>query len=195
MMKTLFQANISNEELAALPLAQFPGRITVVNKEELLEEACAELLAQPMIGFDTETRPSFTSGVSNKVALLQLSTPDHCFLFRLCRVPLNKTLARVLEHPGVLKIGAAVRDDIKGMQKLRHYKPAGFVDLQSIVGDYGIEEKSVRKMAALTLGFRISKAQRLSNWEAATLTPAQQLYAATDAWVSLEIYRKLLSVK
>lgn len=194
-MNTPFQANISNEELAALPLAQFPGRITVVDREEMLAEACAELMGRRAIGFDTETRPSFTSGISNKVALLQLSTPDHCFLFRLCKLRLDKALIRVLESPDVLKIGAAVRDDIKGMQKLRHYKPAGFIDLQSIVENYGIAEKSVRKMAAVTLGIRISKAQRLSNWEASTLTPAQQLYAATDAWVSLEIYRKLLSFK
>lgn len=194
-MNTPFQANISNEELAALPLAQFPGRITVVDREEMLAEACAELMGRRAIGFDTETRPSFTSGISNKVALLQLSTPDHCFLFRLCKLRLDKALIRVLENPDVLKIGAAVRDDIKGMQKLRHYRPAGFIDLQSIVENYGIAEKSVRKMAAVTLGIRISKAQRLSNWEASTLTPAQQLYAATDAWVSLEIYRKLLSFK
>lgn len=194
-MNTPFQANISNEELAALPLAQFPGRITVVDREEMLAEACAELMSRRAIGFDTETRPSFTSGISNKVALLQLSTPDHCFLFRLCKLRLDKALIRVLESPDVLKIGAAVRDDIKGMQKLRHYRPAGFIDLQSIVENYGIAEKSVRKMAAVTLGIRISKAQRLSNWEASTLTPAQQLYAATDAWVSLEIYRKLLSFK
>ncbi|MBE5033838.1 3'-5' exonuclease [Gallalistipes aquisgranensis] len=194
-MNTPFQANISNEELAALPLAQFPGRITVVDREEMLAEACAELMGRRAIGFDTETRPSFTSGISNKVALLQLSTPDHCFLFRLCKLRLDKALIRVLESPDVLKIGAAVRDDIKGMQKLRHYRPAGFIDLQSIVENYGIAEKSVRKMAAVTLGIRISKAQRLSNWEASTLTPAQQLYAATDAWVSLEIYRKLLSFK
>ncbi len=194
-MNTPFQANISNEELAALPLAQFPGRITVVDREEMLAEACAELMSRRAIGFDTETRPSFTSGISNKVALLQLSTPDHCFLFRLCKLRLDKALIRVLESPDILKIGAAVRDDIKGMQKLRHYRPAGFIDLQSIVENYGIAEKSVRKMAAVTLGIRISKAQRLSNWEASTLTPAQQLYAATDAWVSLEIYRKLLSFK
>ena len=194
-MNTPFQANISNEELAALPLAQFPGRITVVDREEMLAEACAELMSRRAIGFDTETRPSFTSGISNKVALLQLSTPDHCFLFRLCKLRLDKALIRVLESPDVLKIGAAVRDDIKGMQKLRHYRPAGFIDLQSIVENYGIAEKSVRKMAAVTLGIRISKALRLSNWEASTLTPAQQLYAATDAWVSLEIYRKLLSFK
>ncbi len=194
-MNTPFQANISNEELAALPLAQFPGRITVVDREEMLAEACAELMGRRAIGFDTETRPSFTSGISNNVALLQLSTPDHCFLFRLCKLRLDKALIRVLESPDVLKIGAAVRDDIKGMQKLRHYRPAGFIDLQSIVENYGIAEKSVRKMAAVTLGIRISKAQRLSNWEASTLTPAQQLYAATDAWVSLEIYRKLLSFK
>lgn len=194
-MNTPFQANISNEELAALPLAQFPGRITVVDREEMLAEACAELMGRRAIGFDTETRPSFTSGISNKVALLQLSTPDHCFLFRLCKLRLDKALIRVLESPDILKIGAAVRDDIKGMQKLRHYRPAGFIDLQSIVENYGIAEKSVRKMAAVTLGIRISKAQRLSNWEASTLTPAQQLYAATDAWVSLEIYRKLLSFK
>ena len=194
-MNTPFQANISNEELAALPLAQFPGRTTVVDREEMLAEACAELMGRRAIGFDTETRPSFTSGISNKVALLQLSTPDHCFLFRLCKLRLDKALIRVLESPDVLKIGAAVRDDIKGMQKLRHYRPAGFIDLQSIVENYGIAEKSVRKMAAVTLGIRISKAQRLSNWETSTLTPAQQLYAATDAWVSLEIYPRLLSFK
>jgi len=143
------------------------------------------------VGFDTETRPAFTAGNSNKVALLQLSTPERCYLMRLCCMRLDKAIVRVLEKPGLIKVGAAVRDDVKALVALRRFRPGGFLDLQSIVGSYGIHELSLRKMAAIVLGIRISKAQRLSNWEAMELTLPQQLYAATDAWVALEIYNRL----
>ncbi len=163
----------------------------VVDTSEAITQACEYLSTQELIGFDTETRPSFTKGVSNKVSLLQLASGEKAFLFRLNKIALERPILRLLESRTTLKIGAAIRDDIRGLQQLRQFNPRGFIDLQSLVGNYGIAELSVRKMAAITLGVKISKAQRLSNWEAARLTPAQQLYAATDAWISREIYLKL----
>ena len=177
-----FQESITNEEVNGLPVGAFSGEIVVVDTPAAFEEACAYLATQPLIGFDTETRPSFSKGVTNKVSLLQLSSGERAFLFRLNKIALEKPLLRLMESPSVTKIGAAIRDDT----------PKGFIDLQSIVGQYGITDLSLRKMAAITLQIKVSKAQRLSNWEAANLTPAQQLYAATDAWVSREIYVRLI---
>lgn len=187
-MEQKYRENISNEEVNALPVGAFGGQIVVVDTPEAIALACEYLAAQPVIGFDTETRPSFTKGVSNKVSLLQLSSGERSFLFRLNKIALERPILRLMESRTTIKIGAAIRDDIKGLQQLRQFNPRGFIDLQSIVGQYGIAELSVRKMAAITLGVKISKAQRLSNWEAASLTPAQQLYAATDAWISRQIY-------
>ncbi len=186
-----FAPNITDEELAGLPSGGFEGQCVIVDTPEQINEACNYLLQYPVIGFDTETRPSFSKGVSYSVSLLQLSGPDRCYLFRLNKVRLDKAIIKVLESPKVVKVGAAIHDDIKTLRKLRRFRPEGFIDLQTIVGNFGIEAKSVRKMTAIALGIRISKAQRLSNWEAATLTPAQQLYAATDAWACREIYLKL----
>lgn len=190
-MEPMYRENISNEEVNALPVGAFGGQIVVVDTSEAITQACEYLSSQELIGFDTETRPSFTKGVSNKVSLLQLSSGEKAFLFRLNKIALERPILRLLESRTTIKIGAAIRDDIRGLQQLRQFNPRGFIDLQSLVGQYGIAELSVRKMAAITLGVKISKAQRLSNWEAASLTPAQQLYAATDAWISREIYLKL----
>ncbi len=187
-METSFKASITSEEINLLPVGAFEGDIAVVDTPEAVGEACAYLSERPVIGFDTETRPAFTKGVTNRVALLQLSSGERAFLFRLNRIALERPIIRLLEDEKVIKIGAAIRDDLKGLQKFRHFTPGGFIDLQSIVGDYGITDLSVRKLAAITMGIKISKAQRLSNWEAQQLTPAQQRYAATDAWVSREIY-------
>ena len=185
---------ITNEELAELPIARFEGQITVVDSEEQIPGACAYLLGQPRIGFDTETRPSFKPGAPmNRVALLQLSGPDRAFLFRLNCIPFHPALLELLTSPDVLKIGAAVPGDLHALQQVHAFVPGGFVDLQSVVRTFGIDELSVRKMSAIVLGARVSKAQRLSNWEAVTLTPAQQMYAATDAWICLEIHSRLMS--
>ena len=190
--KNRFVPKIGNEETAALPAVEFGGAICVVDREEQVEAACEELMRQPMIGFDTETRPSFRPGVMYRVALLQLSAPERCYLFRLNRIALSKPLLQLLESPEVLKIGADVAGDLRSLRQLRRFRDGGFVDLQTLAPAWGIEEKSLRKLSAIVLGKRVSKAQRLSNWEAATLTPKQQLYAATDAWVCTEIYRRLL---
>lgn len=191
----MFQPTIDNDSVAALPAARFDGRIVVVDSEELVDAACQELERCNIIGFDTETRPSFRSGVSYKVSLLQLSTPTTCFLFRLCRIRLSNRILKILGSRRILKIGADVTGDIRSLHALREFKADGFVDLQNEVARWGIEERSLRKLSAIVLGERVSKAQRLSNWEAGVLTEQQRDYAATDAWVCIKILEGLQRVK
>ncbi|MBR6630916.1 MAG: 3'-5' exonuclease domain-containing protein 2, partial [Alistipes sp.] len=145
-----------------------------------------------IIGFDTETRPSFKVGVSHKVSLLQLSTSDCCYLFRLCRIRLDNRILKILGSRRIIKVGADVAGDIRSLHALRQFTADGFIDLQHEAPHWGIEEKSLRKLSAIVLNERVSKAQRLSNWEAGTLTEQQQEYAATDAWVCLKIFDRLL---
>ena len=192
MEKRTFQQHISNEDTAKLPAVLFDGPIVIVDDEKQVEAACRDLASSPVLGFDTETRPSFKAGVTYRVALLQLSTPTVCYLFRLNKIPLAKPILQLLEDRRVLKIGADVAGDLRSLRQIRHFRDGGFVDLQGIAPEWGIGEKSLRKLSAIVLGRRVSKAQRLSNWEAATLTDKQQLYAATDAWVCTRIYEQLL---
>lgn len=186
-----YKNTISNDELKELPLGAYEGPVEVIETPEALEEACSYLLGCKVIGFDTETKPSFKAGVTNKVSLIQLSTADRCFLFRICRTRLDKMLLKVLESRKVLKVGVDVGGDIRNLLKIRHFRPNGFIELQQEVVRFGIEDKSLRKIAGIVLGCSISKAQRLSNWESRVLTPAQVRYAATDAWVCLKIYEQL----
>ncbi len=183
-----FRATISNDEVSGLGLGNFEGRIVVVDSEATMLEAEKVLGSAEVIGFDTETRPSFSKGVHYSVSLLQLSTGTTAFLFRLKKISLSQGMLGILSNPRILKIGAAIRDDIRILRAVSEFKPEGFIDLQSIVGEWGIQEISVRKMAAIVMGIRVSKAQRLSNWEATVLTGAQMDYAAMDAWVCREIY-------
>ena len=187
-----FTDKISNEETAALPAIEFKGEIRIIEHERDIVPACKFLMKQAVVGFDTETRPSFRPGVTFRVSLLQLSPPQLCFLFRLNKIPLAKPILQVLETDSILKIGADVAGDLRSLRQIRHFRDGGFVDLQSIASEWGIEDKSLRKLSAIVLRQRVSKAQRLSNWEAATLTDKQKLYAATDAWVCTAIYDKLL---
>ena len=187
-----FIDKISNEQTALLPAVEFRGEIRIVEHERDIAAACKTLAEQPVIGFDTETRPSFRPGVTCRVSLLQLSTPTVCYLFRLNKIPLAKPILQLLEDRRILKIGADVAGDLRSLRQIRHFRDGGFVDLQGIAPEWGIGEKSLRKLSAIVLGRRVSKAQRLSNWEAATLTDKQQLYAATDAWVCTRIYEQLL---
>lgn len=187
-----FLSTIDNDSVASLPAARFPGRIVIVDSEEQIEAACLDLQRSAVIGFDTETRPSFRAGVSYKVSLLQLSTHETCYLFRLCHIRLDNRILKILGSRRIIKVGASVAGDIRALHALRSFKADGFVDLQNEAERWGIEEKSLRKLSAITLGERVSKAQRLSNWEAETLTAQQQDYAATDAWVCVRILDELL---
>lgn len=190
-----FQSTIDNDTVASLPAARFAGRIVIVDKNEQIEEACNDLKRYDVIGFDTETRPSFRAGVSYKVGLLQLSTPDTCYLFRLSHIRLDNRILKILGSRQILKIGADVTGDIRALHALRNFHADGFVDLQVEASRWGIEEKSLRKLSAIVLNMRVSKAQRLSNWEAEILTQQQQEYAATDAWVCIEIMKELQRVE
>ncbi len=190
---TPLESTISNEATAQMPALIFKGNIVVVDNEEHIEEACRDLASHTILGFDTETRPSFKAGTSYKVSLLQLSTPNTCYLFRLNKISLAKPIMQILESDQIAKLGADVAGDIRSLNQIRFFKGRGFIDLQGDIWEWGVNEKSLRKMSAITLGHRISKAQRLSNWEAASLTKQQQQYAATDAWACIEIYNKLQS--
>ena len=196
MFKTrMFQISISPEEISALELASFPGEIVLVDREgEELDQALRYLKRQRVLGFDTETRPTFSPDQhSTGTALLQLSGGGKAFLFRLKKIGLPRSLAAILANPSIIKVGAATLDDVRGLQKITQFSPRGFVDLQSIVNEYGIRDKSVKKMTAIILGVKISKAQQLSNWEAEHLSESQQRYAATDAWVCREMYLRLMA--
>jgi ribonuclease D len=190
-----FQHSIDADVIKDLPVAGFEGRVVVVNNHDKLLKACEHLSEQSIIGFDTETRPSFKAGVSYNVSLIQLSTADTCYLIRLNSVPMERPLMKILESRHILKVGVDVQGDIRNLNKIRHFRAGGFVELQKEVEAFGIEDKSLRKMAAIILGVGVSKAQRLSNWEAKELTAAQLRYAATDAWICLEMYKKLLASK
>lgn len=187
----MYRESIDKLELAELPLIQFEGRITLIETKEDYQESVDYLSGQKLLGFDTETKPAFKKGVYNEVALLQLSTVDRAFLFRLNKIGLPNGLKAILENCAIQKIGVAIRDDIKALQKINNFNPGGFVELQDHVKDFGIQDFSLKKLSAIVLGFRISKSQRVTNWEASDLTEAQQIYAATDAWISHRIYESL----
>ncbi|MBR5610573.1 MAG: 3'-5' exonuclease domain-containing protein 2 [Bacteroidales bacterium] len=188
-----FAESISVEEIEQLELASFDGPIIVVDQiNEDYAEAVDYLCAQSVIGFDTETKPCFQANQPrNKMALLQLAGPEKVYLFRLHAVGLPKPVAAILADPNIVKVGAAVKDDIRGLQKYTKFTPKNFVDLQIIGADYGIQDKSVKKMAAIIMGVKVSKAQQLSNWEAPVLSGPQLKYAAIDAWICREMYLKL----
>lgn len=190
-----FAESISVEEIEQLELATFDGPIIVVDKiNEDYAEAVDYLSAQSVLGFDTETKPCFQPHQPrNQMALLQLSGPDKAYLFRLHSVGLPKPVASILANPNIVKVGAAVKDDIRGLQKYLKFTAKNFVDLQIIGQDYGIKDKSVKKMAAIIMGVKVSKAQQLSNWEAPVLSGPQLKYAAIDAWICREMYLKLKS--
>ena len=190
----MFKISVSPEEIGALELASFPGEIVVVDSEgDAYYRALRYLKRQKVLGFDTETRPTFSPDQhSSGTALLQLSGSGKAILFRLKTLGLPRPLASILANPSITKVGAATLDDVRGLQKLCQFVPKGFVDLQNMVWEYGIRDKSVKKMTAIILGVKISKAQQLSNWEAEHLSESQQRYAATDAWVCREMYLKLL---
>ncbi len=188
----MFQPTITNEEIAQMPPLAFGGTIVLIEDEAGQQEAAKILSKCTTIGFDTESRAVFKKGQKNQIALLQLSTERVAFLIRLNKTPLSRGIVKILQSRRVRKVGVAVRDDIKDLQALTPFHSNSFIDLQKIVGDYGIHDISLKKISAIVMGGRVSKAQRLSNWSAQILTPVQMEYAATDAWVSLEIYNKLI---
>ena len=184
---------ISKEEVAELPIEFFAGRIIVVDHKSKVEKAVADLMEHSKLGFDTETRPTFKRGQVHKVALMQLSTIDACYLFRLNKIGYPDALDDIICNPDIKKIGLSLRDDFAAIRKRSDKKPQNFIDLQSFVDEYGIDDNGLQRIYAILFGKKISKNQRLSNWEASYLTEPQKNYAAMDAWACLHIYNHLIT--
>ena len=190
-MKNKYRENLTPEELAKYDLSWFKGKIVIVDDLKIFKRIIPELQDKKVLGFDTETRPSFRKGRKNKVSLIQLAISDLACLFRINRIGIPGELVEILADPEVIKAGVAVHDDIRYLKQVRKFNPEGFVDLQKLVKEHSITSSGLKKLAAIILGFRISKRQQVTDWEAEELTEAQQIYAATDAWVCYEIYKKL----
>lgn len=183
-------------KIAELEKVQFSGRIVVIQSEEEAKKAVSYLLSQPIIGLDTETRPSFVKGGNhNKVALLQVATLKTCFLFRLNYIGMPECVKQLLGDKKVTKVGLSWHDDLRMLQHRDDFVPGEFVELQDYVKQIGIKDMSLQKLYANIFGKKISKSQRLTNWEADVLTEAQKVYAATDAWACIKLYQEINRLK
>lgn len=187
----IVKRTITKEDISDMPKATFEGKIITICTEKDAERAVEFLSQYPAVGIDSETRPSFVKGQMHKVSLLQIATEGHCFLFRLNLMGFHKALVNFLENPAIVKVGLSLKDDFMALHRRAPFKQQSCIELQEFVKPFGIQDKSLQKIYAILFGHKISKSQRLSNWEAETLSPSQQQYAATDAWTCLKIYNLL----
>lgn len=185
--------SITKEQLSQLPLVEFQGQIHIIDSASDAKQAIDRLSTAGIVGFDTETKPSFKKGRTNIVSLIQISTESDCYLFRINKFGFTLPLVDFIQNPDVTKIGLSLRDDFHVLHRLAPFEPQSFIELQTFVADYCISDASLQKIYAIIFGRRISKSQRLSNWEAESLTVQQQSYASIDAWACLRIYRHLKS--
>lgn len=193
MHQTTIKLSIPKDTLSKMPAAEFKGNIHLIETAADARTALRYLSRCRMVGFDTETRPSFRKGCAFKVALVQISTEDSCFLFRINKTGFMEPLREFLANESIIKVGLSVKDDFHGLHKIEEFEPAGFIELQEYVREFGITDASLTKINGIVFGERISKGQRLTNWEAAELTAAQQHYASLDAWACLNLYHYLSS--
>ena len=181
--------------LADLPRVLFPGHIEVVISESDAERAVQYLMKQPVLGFDTETRPSFTKGRQYAVSLLQVCGGGVCFLFRLNRIGIPQCLIKLLEDKKKTKVALSWHDDLHMLSQRKRFKAGTFIELQNVAGQMGIQDMSLQKLYANIFGEKISKGQRLSNWDADNLSEAQKQYAATDAWACIQLYKEMMRMQ
>jgi len=189
--KPLFQEYVTPEEVNSLPLSYYEGKIVLINQADRVADAVKEINKYRVIGFDTETRPAFVKGQFYHISLVQLAIPNRVFLFRLNTCGFGKSLIDLFSNSKILKVGVGLRDDIIGLQKLQDFNSEGFCEIHKYVEELGVRNTGLRKLAAILLEVRISKGQQTSNWENPILNENQLRYAATDAWVCLEMYNLL----
>ncbi|MEO9484466.1 MAG: 3'-5' exonuclease [Ekhidna sp.] len=190
-MNSRFAEHITKEDLRSLPLLAFEGKIHTLDTEEDCYEAVKELRRFDVVGFDTEKKPTFTKGEYNHTAMVQLSTMENAYLFRLNNMGYPTALFDFMADESILKLGISIDDDLKDLNKAREFNPKNFTDLNDVVRELGVKHMGVKKLAAVFLESRISKNQQVSNWENQILSPAQLKYAATDAWICMAIYQQL----
>lgn len=190
-MNPKYKEEITKDELKALPCLEYAGAINIVDTTALLKDMIQQLQGESMVGFDTESRPSFKKGVEHGVSLIQISTPQVSYLVRNQMIADTSPLVAFFEDKRIWKVGLSLGDDLQRLGKLYAFKAQNFIDLQKVVGEFGILALSLKKIAGIVLGMRISKGQQLSNWETKVLTDKQQQYAAIDAWAPYLIYTRL----
>lgn len=191
----VIQDKYDKKKIQTLPCVHFEGRIIVIFTAKDADKAVNYLMTQPILGFDTETRPTFKKGQMHQVALLQVATHDTCFLFRLNKIGLTDAMVRMLEDKTITKVGLSLQDDMRMLNQRRAFQPGTYVELQKEVKSIGIEDNSLQKIYANLFGGKIAKGQQLSNWEAEILTVAQQQYAAIDAWACIRIHEEVARMK
>ncbi len=194
-MRKIIYNKFDKKSIAQLPIVSFPGKTVVVMSESEAEKAVHFLLSQDILGVDTETRPSFKKGESHMVSLLQVSTSDVCFLFRLNHIGITPAILRLLENKAVPMVGLSLHDDMLSLHKRVAFTPGFFIDLQDLVGELGIEDLSLQKLYANLFQQKISKRQRLTNWDSDVLNDKQKAYAALDAWACINLYKEILRLK
>lgn len=185
----------SKEDIKQMSKVECQGQIYIIDTPEQADIAVRYLSQFPLLGIDTETRPSFKRGESHKVALLQIATDERCYLFRIYKYGMTLSLIQLLENPRIIKVGISLKDDFFMLHRWAPFEPKNVIELQTLVKDIGIADQSLQKIYANLFGNKISKSQRLSNWEADELTIPQQHYAAIDAWACIQIYRKVEELK
>lgn len=194
-MRKIIYNKFDKKSIAQLPTVTFPGKTVVVMSESEAEKAVHFLLSRDILGVDTETRPSFKKGESHMVSLLQVSTSDVCFLFRLNHIGITPAILRLLENKVVPMVGLSLHDDMLSLHKRVAFTPGFFIDLQDLVGELGIEDLSLQKLYANLFHQKISKRQRLTNWDSDVLNDKQKAYAALDAWACINLYKEILRLK
>ena len=185
------QRRMTKDEIMECPIRRYEGPVHVIRSQDKLSSAVQQLKKETILGFDTETKPAYKKGGSHPPALLQLASENDVFVFQLKHLRLPKSLCKILANPNIIKAGVSLDYDIRELTKLARFEPAGFVDLGKLAKKIGMKNHGLRGLAAVVLGFRIPKTARKSNWARNTLTPAQIKYAATDAWIGRELYKKI----
>jgi len=187
----VFQEYVTPEEVNALPLTYYEGKIILVREADRVAKAVEEINQYSAVGFDTETKPTFVKGQFYHISLIQIAIPGKVFLFRINQCGFTQPLIDLMANNKIAKVGVGLRDDVIGLQKIHDFEPGGFEEIHKYVIDLGVRNTGLRKLAAILLEVRISKGQQTSNWENPVLTDNQQSYAATDAWICLEMYNLL----
>ncbi|WBF69261.1 3'-5' exonuclease domain-containing protein 2 [Desulfovibrio subterraneus] len=186
-----YKRKITKDEINELPLYRFEGQVELVRTEEELAAAVQRMRQENLLGFDTETRPTFRKGKINLPSLVQFACSDVVYLIQLNWLPLTESVKDLLADAAIVKTGVAVRDDIKDLQRLSFFEDAGVLDLGEVARSIGLETHGLRNLAANLLDVRISKGAQCSNWASRELTTQQIQYAATDAWISREIHLRM----
>ena len=181
---------LTKDQINAMPLVKYEGKIHVLSSQDDIQDSVDYLMTQKVIGFDTETRPTFTKGSANAPSLVQLAGEKAVFIYQLDDISILKKLSTILSNKKITKSGVSVDRDLIELMFLTPFDPCSFIDLGDVARDRGIPHHGLRGLAAMFLGSRISKGARTSDWGRDRLSRSQVSYAATDAWIGLELFKR-----